>query len=121
MKTTLFPRRALATLSEHLDNARVVVVSGPRQAGKSELLRMARRTRGGRYLSLDTPADLRLARTDPTGLIETAERPLLIDEIQRGGDPLVFAIKAAVDNDPTRGQFVLAGSTRFLTEPRLSE
>jgi len=117
----LYPRRALAVLSEHLDNARVVVVSGPRQAGKSELLRMAHRTRGGRYLSLDTPADLRLARTDPTGLIDTAERPLLIDEIQRGGDPLVFAIKAAVDNDPARGQFALAGSTRFLTEPRLSE
>jgi uncharacterized protein len=117
---TLYPRRALALLSEHLDNARVVV-NGPRQSGKSELLRMAHRNRGGRYLSLDTPADLRLARTDPTGLADTADRPLFIDEVQRGGDPLVLAIKAAVDNDRARGQFALAGSTRFLTEPRLSE
>ncbi len=45
----------------------------------------------------------------------------MIDEVQRGGDPLVLAIKVAVDNDSTRGQFALAGSTRFLTEPRLSE
>ncbi len=121
MTETLYPRRALGLLSEHLDNARVVVVNGPRQSGKSELLRMAHRDRGGRYLSLDTPADLRLARTDPTGLADTLDRPLFIDEVQRGGDPLVLAIKAAVDNDRARGQFALAGSTRFLTEPRLSE
>jgi len=116
----LYPRRALSVLLEHIDNARVAVVNGPRQAGKSELLRMAHRARGGRYLTLDTPADLRLARTDPSGLVEMT-RPLFIDEVQRGGDPLVLAIKAAVDADSTRGQFVLAGSTRFLTEPRLSE
>ncbi len=121
MSASLYPRRAHRLMMEHLDNARVVVVNGPRQSGKSELLRMTHRARGGRYLSLDTPADLRLARTDPTGLTSTTDRPLLIDEVQRGGDPLVFAIKAAVDNDPARGQFALAGSTRFLTEPRLSE
>lgn len=49
------------------------------------------------------------------------DRPLIIDEVQRGGDPLVLTIKAAVDADSSRGQFLLAGSTRFLAEPRLSE
>jgi len=49
------------------------------------------------------------------------DRPLIVDEVQRGGDPLVLAIKAAVDADGSRGQFLLAGSTRFLAEPRLSE
>ena len=50
------------------------------------------------------------------------DQPMFIDEVQRGGDPLVLAIKAAVDrrsHDP--GQFVLAGSSRFLTIPTLTE
>ena len=121
MSSSLLPRRALDVTRDHLANARVVVVNGARQSGKSELLRLVQRETAGRYVSLDVPADLRLARTDPTGLIATTERPLVIDEVQRGGDPLVLAIKAAVDLDARRGQFLLAGSTRFLAEPRLSE
>jgi len=121
MSNTLYPRRALGLLFEHLDHARVVVVNGARQSGKSELLRAVQRQRGGRLVTLDSPAELRLARTDPTGLVEVPQRPLFIDEVQRGGDPLVLAIKAAVDDDSSKGQFALAGSTRFLTEPRLSE
>lgn len=121
MSSLLLPRRALEVTRDHLANARVVIVNGARQCGKSELLRLVHREIGGRYVSLDVPGDLRVARTDPTGLIATSERPLVIDEIQRGGDPLVLAIKAAVDLDAQRGQFLLAGSTRFLTEPRLSE
>lgn len=114
-------RRALSLATEHLANARVVVVNGARQSGKSELLRMVHRGLGGRYLTLDQPTDLRIARTDPSGLLAAPQRPLIIDEVQRGGDPLVLAIKAAVDADASRGQFLLAGSTRFLAEPRLSE
>lgn len=121
MTSGLLPRRALGVVDEHLRNARVVIVNGARQSGKSELLRLVHAAQGGRYVSLDATADLRLARTDPTGLIESAPRPLVIDEVQRGGDPLVLAIKAAVDADRSRGQFLLAGSTRFLVEPRLSE
>src|SRR5262249_10836287 len=39
----------------------------------------------------------------------------------RGGDWLVRAIKMAVDADPSPGQFILSGSSRFLTVPTLSE
>jgi hypothetical protein len=46
---------------------------------------------------------------------------LVIDEVQRGGEPLVRAIKAQVDNDPSPGQFVLTGSSNFLTVPTISE
>jgi uncharacterized protein len=44
-----------------------------------------------------------------------------VDEIHYGGDALVRAIKYVVDSDSRRGQFVLSGSTRFLTVPTLSE
>ena len=49
------------------------------------------------------------------------DRLLIIDEVQRGGDDLLLAIKARVDTDNRPGQFLLTGSTRFLTVPRLSE
>ena len=96
-------------------------MNGPRQAGKSELLRMLEQEVGGDLLTLDRPAHLRLARTDPTGFLADRARPTYIDEVQRGGDPLVLAIKVLLDESQARGQVVLAGSTRFLAEPRLSE
>jgi predicted AAA+ superfamily ATPase len=104
-----------------LRGARGVIVNGPRQAGKSELLKMLHGRLDGTLLTLDRPQHLRLARTDPTGFVEDRTRPLMIDEVQRGGDPLVLAIKVVLDSSQERGQVVLAGSTRFLTEPRLSE
>ena len=47
--------------------------------------------------------------------------PLIIDEVQRGGDDLVRAIKIVVDERRDRGQFILSGSAKFLTVPTLSE
>lgn len=49
------------------------------------------------------------------------ERPMIIDEIQRGGDQLLLAIKHVLDQSNDRGQFILSGSTRFLSVPNLSE
>jgi uncharacterized protein len=116
-----YPRRAMAELERKMRSSRVVIVNGPRQAGKSWLLRQFCSEVGGRYESLDVSANLRAARTDPAGFVQRDGRPLFIDEVQRGGNALVLAVKAAVDLSNDRGQFVLAGSTRFLAEPRLSE
>ena len=44
-----------------------------------------------------------------------------MDEVQRGGDDLVRAVKLAVDADPSPGAFLLTGSAGFLTVPVLSE
>jgi uncharacterized protein len=98
-----------------------LIVNGPRQSGKTSLLRLLHDDLGGSFSSLDEAAVLRVTRTDPGGFVREAARPTFVDEVQRGGDPLVLAIKAAVDRNDDRGQFVLAGSTRFLFEPRLSE
>ena len=115
------PRHAIDVTERKLGSARAVVVNGPRQSGKSELLRLLHGHLGGALLTLDQPQHLRLARTDPTGFVHDRARPLMIDEVQRGGDPLVLAVKVLLDSSQDRGQVVLAGSTRFLTEPRLSE
>ena len=105
-----------------VDAFRVVIVNGPRQAGKSTLLRLVAENSAATMVSLDDRDQLRAARTDPGGFVDGYGRPLFIDEVQRGGDPLVLAIKAEVDrHSTTPGQFVLAGSSRFLTVPTLSE
>ena len=117
----LIPRRATTSALRRIDAARVVVVNGPRQSGKTALLGVVHGQRGGSYISMDDASDLHSATADPSGFLADLTRPTFIDEVQRAGDPLVLAIKAAVDRSHERGQFVLAGSTRFLTEPRLSE
>jgi uncharacterized protein len=99
----------------------VVIVNGPRQAGKTTLLNLFRENNGGSFRSLDDVTTLTVARQDPTEFARYGAAPRMIDEVQRGGDDLVLAIKRLVDRNNGKGQFVLSGSTRFLTVPTLSE
>lgn len=116
------PRAAETRLVELATWLRVVIVNGPRQSGKTTLLRHFNAKHGGTYFTLDDAATRRAARDDPLGFARQDYRPLLIDEVQRGGDDLVRSIKIVVDEHPhDRGQFILSGSARFLTVPSLSE
>ena len=98
----------------------MTLIHGPRQAGKTTLARLTCNRLGGTFTTLDDPVLLTAARNDPVGFV-AQPGPLVIDEIQRAGDPLVAAIKMAVDFDPTPGRFLVTGSTNFLTVPTLSE
>ena len=100
---------------------RVTVVTGPRQSGKTTLVRGQLSLTGGAVRNLDEQGVLAGALEDPVGFVALGGRPLVIDEVQRGGEPLVRAIKARVDGDATPGQFVLTGSSNFLTVPTISE
>lgn len=99
---------------------RVTVVTGPRQSGKTTLVR-SQLADTGTLRILDDQGVLDAALADPAGFVAAGGRPLVLDEVQRGGEPLVRAIKAAVDRDPSPGQFVLTGSSNFLTVPTISE
>ena len=77
--------------------------------------------RGGTYVSLDDEAELEIALADPVTFLLARRHPLVVDEVQLGGDRVVRALKQVVDAEATPGRFVLAGSTNFLTVPTISE
>lgn len=95
-------------------------MTGPRQSGKTTLVR-GESSGAATMRSLDEQGVLDAALEDPVGFVAVGGRPLIIDEVQRAGEPLVRAIKAQVDRDSTPGQFVLTGSSNFLTVPGISE
>lgn len=117
----LVPRLAQGLLDELASALRVVVVNGPRQSGKTTLLRQYQRAHGGSYRTLDNRQDQEAAIADPAAFAAEGQPPRLIDEVHLGGDWLIRAIKIAVDEDPRPGRFILSGSSRFLTIPTLSE
>ena len=117
----LVPRMAQGLLDELASALRIVIVNGPRQSGKTTMLKQYQRAHGGSYRTLDNRQDQDAAIEDPVAFARQGASPRLIDEVHRGGDWLVRAIKMAVDEDTRPGQFILSGSSRFLTVPTLSE
>lgn len=116
----LIPRHIRPIVVEALSQARVVCLLGARQAGKTTLIRsIAEEEHPARYVSLDDPGALDLARADPMGFIAGGER-LAIDEVQRAPE-LLLAIKRVVDADDERGRFLLTGSANIMTHPRVAD
>lgn len=113
-------RHLLRVAEESLRGFRVTVINGPRQSGKTTLAKQLVEGAGS-YWSLDDESVRAAARLDPHGFVEQGSSPMAIDEVQRGGNDVVLAVKSIVDRRHDRGQFVLAGSTRFLSVPQLSE
>ena len=108
-------------LADAMDTARVVVLHGARQSGKSTLARSVAAARRGTYVTFDDEAILNAAVADPHTFLRAYPYPLVIDEIQVAGQRVVRAIKMAVDDDDAPGRFLLTGSTNFLTVPTISE
>ncbi len=108
-------------IEEALEWSRVVMLHGARQCGKTTLARMIAERRGGTYVSLDDEAQRQIALADPVTFLLGHQHPLVVDEIQLGGDRLVRAVKQLVDAERTPGRFLLTGSTNFLTVPTVSE
>ncbi len=115
-----FPRRMETTLRYLSDQFPALVLTGPRQSGKTFLLRHLF-DESHTYLSLDDPEERRFALDDPRGFLEDYPPPLILDEIQQAPE-LLAHIKLAIDRDRDAcGQFILTGSQTFPLMQGVSE
>lgn len=113
----LFPRLLDARIIEALRDTPVVLINGPRQCGKTTLVRQ--HSKDIPYFTLDDDNLLSAVRADPTGFIQRLDRAV-IDEIQHAPE-LLRAIKLTVDQDRRPGRFLLTGSANLLAVPQVSD
>jgi predicted AAA+ superfamily ATPase len=93
---------------------------GARQVGKSTLAeKIVATDHPAGSINLDSQAPRQAANADPEAFIAGLKRPILIDEVQRGGPDLLLAIKSAVDKDKAPGQFFLTGSANVLASRKV--
>ncbi len=114
----MYPRWIEPRIDEALQDTPVVLLAGPRQAGKTTLVRQFAE-RGLHYLTLDDELTLLSAREDPVGMIRNLDRAV-IDEIQRAPE-LLLAIKKSVDADRRSGRFLLTGSANLMALPTVAD
>ena len=119
LSTPLYPRRLESRIAEAMADTPVVLLAGPRQAGKTTLVRQMSAGAGMRYLTLDDELTLMSARDDPVGMIRSLDRAV-IDEIQRAPQ-LLLAIKKSVDEDRRPGRFLLTGSANLMAVPKVAD
>lgn len=109
MKT--YQRTVKKTLLNASQTFPVVLVTGPRQVGKTTLLEISAEENRN-YVSLDDYEQRALAQSDPTLFLQYHQPPLIIDEIQYAPE-LFNAIKISVDKVNTNGLYWLTGSQKF--------
>ena len=89
-----------------------VLLTGPRQVGKTTLLKQLMQANRN-YVTLDDMDERRLAQQEPATFLAVHDTPLLIDEVQYA--PQLFSyIKMAIDAGAEPGSFWLTGSQAFL-------
>jgi len=116
----MYQRYCEATIKTALADTPVVFIMGPRQTGKTTLVKSLINEKWT-YITLDDQAQLEIAQADPVGFIRhLPQQPIAIDEVQRLPE-LFVAIKQAVDEQRTPGRFLLTGSANALLLPRLSD
>ena len=115
----LYPRWQKHVIAEALKTRRVLLLSGPRQCGKTTLTRQLV-SAATAYRTLDDIALRELAESDPRGFVEHAGKTLIIDEVQRAPG-LLSAIKMVVDENTRPGQYLLTGSANIQSLPGVTE
>lgn len=113
-------RNLFNKLEKALGWSPVVLLTGPRQAGKTTLVKQLGEQHGYSYVSFDNLRMLAAAQEDQTGFIDALKKPVIIDEVQRVPE-IFLAIKHHVDTQRIKGQFLLTGSANPLDMSNLGD
>jgi len=112
----MIQREAEKKLIQLAKSFKVVAVIGPRQSGKTTLVKKIFHKK--EYISLENP-DIRIYATeDPRGFLENLPNGAILDEIQRA--PSLFSyLQEIIDNSTQKGLFILTGSNNFLLQENI--
>ena len=107
----MYEREVKERIKKINDTFRVLVVTGPRQVGKTTLLESVM-PENMTKVSLDDEILQKEAKENPKIFLDSYPTPLFIDEVQYAPELFPY-IKMKVDKDKTRGQYWLSGSQLF--------
>jgi len=114
----MIKREAESALINLAKQFKAVAVVGPRQSGKTTLTRYVFHDKP--YVSLENPDIRRYALDDPRGFLSQYKTGAIIDEVQRV--PELFSyLQQILDEDNTKGKFILTGSNNFLLQENISQ
>jgi len=110
------------SISEALVDTPAILITGARQTGKSTLCRQLIETGvfKGRSITMDDPATLAAALADPLGFLESLDKHVIIDEVQRAPE-LFLSIKKLIDEDRKGRRIILTGSADVMTLPKVAD
>ncbi|NCA84508.1 MAG: ATP-binding protein [Clostridia bacterium] len=96
----------------------VVTITGPRQSGKTTLVRKTFDQH--EYFSLENPVTRELIQHDPSILFEPRGKKVIIDEVQKYPEILSF-VQIHADEQKINGQFIITGSQSLLLSEKISQ
>jgi len=116
----MLKRNIIDNLQESLDDTPVILLNGPRQSGKSTLVKSLIDGRFLQYITFDDMSAIAAAKINPLAFIRSFKHPVIFDEVQHV-EELFSAIKQMVDENRQPGRFVLTGSANIMLLPKISE
>lgn len=116
----LYQRFLKPILQSAFEVSPVTLLIGPRQTGKTTLMKEFASEFKMHYITLDTLSQLAAAEDDPEGFIAGVKLPVILDEVQRVPQ-LALPIKQVVDEHRHPGMFGLTGSANPLVAPKLND
>jgi uncharacterized protein len=114
----MIPRLASAHLKQLYGYYPVIVVTGPRQSGKTTLVKSQFPELP--YFNLEAPNTRARIEADPIGFLDAHANGVIIDEFQRSPE-IASYIQVASDNNNKNGRFILTGSQQFEIMSKVSQ